>query len=136
MPLQMPNRQVNPLMAALLQRIQAGQQQQQMPQTMPMNPQTTPRMPIPQVGQPGLLNQQPGTAGGATNPALMAMLAQRMQGAGAGQGQPQAGQGGATPQDMTGGYGQLLQQFLGGMPRIDLSRYQLPNFNWMPTANG
>lgn len=148
------NRQVNPILAQLMQKMSmagAGQpgQMGQIPQTgpPPMAPPVQPQMtPPPQMGpqmpqqqQPqGLLNGAMGGAGaamggpGGMNPAILAMLKQKM-----GQGAAQPGQTGIPGVGGGGAFDQLMSQFAGGMPKIDFSQYQLPpSFNWMPGGNG
>lgn len=135
------NRQVNPILQALMQRMgqmgPTGGQQPGMGQPGQGPPVAQPMMML-QGGmgksQPGLLNQsqQPApqqnvSSIGGMDPSMIAMLMQKMKG----MNQPQPGESNPA------GYEQLMSQFAGGMPKPDFSKYQLPpSFNWMPTGNG
>ncbi len=142
-------RQINPMLAALVARMMGGQGQQvgassgmgtQMPPSsgprgaggmpQPATMQPPPSQVLPQSGaaggQPGLLNQMGSSS--MMNPQMLAMFAQQMKQR---QGIPGAGgQGSGSP----GGYDQLMSQFAGAIPNsFDFS---MPNLNFLPIGGG
>lgn len=123
------NRQVNPMLQALIANAAAGPQRQ--PVAGGMGPPQALNMPVgggqmqPIRGPQGLLDQV-GTGVGSTtgnmmNPMMMAMMLNRFKGMGGGTG--------VDPSQI--GIGNMVNKWAGAIPTPDFSKFELPpNFNW------